>query len=307
MTRECFADLTLGGRVERIALGTEDEHEARRRAAGLLSELENEGWERVLKTRSIEVTVAVFWQSNPMTCTYTTLLSLPGSAWVGTKSRDSEAARGGSRGWRILVVEQDGPVRRALVRWLGESESVCRVAGCPTAAAIPRGDVWDVVLANRGMAPGVLRARLGLSNGGVSPPRLLAHGLFADSDAIFASVSGVSRGYFLKRVPPTRLLEPLLGAFPDGPPKADLDEERWVRRYFQNVFEPEGPETEAPGPGFSARENQVLELLGRGLSDKEIANELGISVWTVHSHLKRIFGKYGVRTRTEAVVRHLQK
>ena len=55
------------------------------------------------------------------------------------------------------------------------------------------------------------------------------------------------------------------------------------------------------------KDQQRLDLLRRGLVDKEIAGELGISVWTVHSHLKRIFAKFGVRTRTEAVVRHLQK
>ncbi len=301
MAREYFADLALGGRVERVALETEEEEEARRRAAELLTELAAGGWDRLLPTRSVEVTVAVFWQSNPMTCTYATLLSLPASTRMGT------TPRGRTRGWRILVVEPDVAVRRALVRWLGELESARRVASCSSASRIPRGEAWDLVLANRGIAPGGLRARLGSLNGSAPPPRMLTHGLFADSDAIFASVSGVSRGYFLKRVPPARILEPLLGAFSEGPPKVDVDEDRLVRRYFQNVFEPEGPETEAPGPAFSARENQVLELLGRGLSDKEIANELGISVWTVHSHLKRIFGKYGVRTRTEAVVRHLQK
>ena len=55
------------------------------------------------------------------------------------------------------------------------------------------------------------------------------------------------------------------------------------------------------------REREILDLLSRGFADKEIGGELGISVWTVHSHLKRIFAKYGVRTRTEAVVKHLQK
>ena len=108
-------------------------------------------------------------------------------------------------------------------------------------------------------------------------------------------------------MPPARLLEPLLGEFPDGPSKSRGDEERQIRRHFQNVFETVEGSREHSFPEISTRETQVLELLARGWSDKEIANELAISVWTVHSHLKRIFGKFGVRTRTEAVVRHLQK
>jgi DNA-binding CsgD family transcriptional regulator len=41
--------------------------------------------------------------------------------------------------------------------------------------------------------------------------------------------------------------------------------------------------------------------------DKEIAQALGISAWTVHGHIKKIFERLGVRTRTEAVVRYLEK
>lgn len=300
-TQEFFAELAFDGRVERIALETEIESEAGLRAMDLKNELSLGGWDRLGMTRSREVTVAVFWQANPMTCTYATLLSMPATEPIVGGASDR------ARGWKVLVMEPDAAVRRALVRWLSDGVAVQRVVGCAAPSVPVPGESWDLVLANRGFAPAAVKAHVGTGGvaGGVT--RVLTHGLFADSDAIFASVSGVSRGYFLQRVLPARLLEPLLGAFAEGPPKGVGDEDRMVRRYFQNVFEPEGTDGEVQGPEFSGRENQVLDLLGRGLSDKEIAHELGISVWTVHSHLKRIFGKYGVRTRTEAVVRHLQK
>lgn len=300
-TREYFAELAFDGRVERVALETEVENEARLRAMDLKNELSLGGWDRLALSTSREVTVAVFWQDNPMTCTYATLLSMPASEPAAGLVSD----RG--RGWRVLVMEQDSAVRRALVRWLSEGVAVQRVAGCAAPSAMLPGGAWDLVLANRGFPPAAVRARVESGGGGVTAPRVLTHGLFADSDAIFASVSGVSRGYFLQRVRPARLLEPLLGSSLEGPVKSLAEEDRLIRRYFQNVFEPEGAEGVGQGPEFSGRENQVLDLLGRGLSDKEIAHELRISVWTVHSHLKRIFSKYGVRTRTEAVVRHLQK
>ena len=48
-------------------------------------------------------------------------------------------------------------------------------------------------------------------------------------------------------------------------------------------------------------------LLSKGCVDKEISTAMGISVWTVHGHIKKIFERLNVRTRTEAVIRHLEK
>lgn len=303
-SRELFAEIEHGEKVEQIALGTEDENEGRLRAAEIQAEVLREGWERVCLARSREVTVAVFWQSNPMTCTYTTLLSLP---VIGRGGLGASEVNSNPRGWRVLVVEPDGPVRRALVHWLGQGLGTQKVAGYSSPDAIPADAEWDLVLANRSLPPTAFRRWDASEANPDSAVRVLGHGLFADSDAIFASVSGVSRGYFLQRRLPARLLDPLLGAFPEGPARTRHEEDRQIRRHFQNAFESMETSAEHSGPELSLRETQVLELLGRGLADKEIAHELGISVWTVHSHLKRIFGKYGVRTRTEAVVRHLQK
>ena len=44
-----------------------------------------------------------------------------------------------------------------------------------------------------------------------------------------------------------------------------------------------------------------------GCVDKEIAQAMGISVWTVHGHIKKVFEQLNVRTRTEAVIRYLEK
>jgi DNA-binding NarL/FixJ family response regulator len=301
--RELFAEIQHDGMREQIALGTEDPAQGLARGTTIQSEVQRLGWKSVHGAHSREVTVAVFWQENPMTCTYTTLLSVPE---VDRRTSRTEPRPG--TGWNVLVVEPDGPVRRAMLRGLATAEGLAAVRGCASPQEMPEEWTWDLALANRNLGPGALR----LLERRQSVPHeggawILEHGLYADSDAIFASVSGVSRGYFLRRLPPAKLLEPLLKTFLEGPRRNHSDEERLVRRYFQNALEPVDAVAEPPGPSFSKRETQVLDLLGRGFSDKEIGNELGISVWTVHSHMKRIFGKYGVRTRTEAVVRHLQK
>jgi DNA-binding CsgD family transcriptional regulator len=58
---------------------------------------------------------------------------------------------------------------------------------------------------------------------------------------------------------------------------------------------------------LTPREHEILVLLAKGYLAKEIADSLGISIWTVHGHAKSIFEKLNVHTRTEAVVKFLQK
>ena len=67
------------------------------------------------------------------------------------------------------------------------------------------------------------------------------------------------------------------------------------------------PRRKSPKPAvhLSAREEEVLILLSKGYSNKEIADQLSISVETVGSHLKHIYEKMHVRSRAEAVARYM--
>lgn len=57
---------------------------------------------------------------------------------------------------------------------------------------------------------------------------------------------------------------------------------------------------------ISPRERHIAELVAQGFSDKDIAAALGISRWTVASHLRRIFGKLHARTRAEMIARLIE-
>lgn len=62
----------------------------------------------------------------------------------------------------------------------------------------------------------------------------------------------------------------------------------------------------SPDPALTPRESEVLDWLGGGKTDRDIATILGISPRTVHKHLQRIYEKLGVETRTAAVVRAMR-
>jgi len=57
---------------------------------------------------------------------------------------------------------------------------------------------------------------------------------------------------------------------------------------------------------LSPREQEIVRLVAKGLPNKAIADVLDVSLWTVATHLRRVFGKLGVGSRAEMVARALQ-
>ena len=77
---------------------------------------------------------------------------------------------------------------------------------------------------------------------------------------------------------------------------------RVVVQYFQKKNQPS-----SDSQALSKREQEILELLSKGYRYKEIADTLSISFDTVRSHLRNIYDKLHVSSRTEAVVKYLNK
>jgi DNA-binding NarL/FixJ family response regulator len=81
---------------------------------------------------------------------------------------------------------------------------------------------------------------------------------------------------------------------------------RLVVKTFQKPVPVEEPGGDTLG-GLSPRENEVLDLLAKGFLQKEIADQLGISYWTVQTHTARIYEKLQVRSRAQAVAKYFGK
>src|ERR1700742_3543591 len=119
-----------------------------------------------------------------------------------------------------------------------------------------------------------------------------------DDELIFRALEAGADGYLLKRSKPADLRAALLDVLNSGAPMRGAIARRVVRS-FQRP--PANPRNEAH---LSTREIEVLGLLSRGLSNKEIADQMRLSIETVRSYLKTIYEKLHVHCRTEAVMRY---
>ena len=121
--------------------------------------------------------------------------------------------------------------------------------------------------------------------------------VYEDPDHIFKALSSGASGYMLKRTPRAELLAALKDVHAGGSPMSS-NIARKIVQSFQR-FNTSPTETE----NLSPREREVLELLARGYLYKEIAGALHISGPTVNTHIRRIYEKLHVRSRSQAIAK----
>lgn len=204
---------------------------------------------------------------------------------------------------RVSLVEDDDEVRQSLALLVNGSEGFqCvsahrsteeAIAGIP--AAQPQVVLMDINLPGKTGIECVrqLKAR--------QPEMLfLMLTMYEDASLIFQSLTAGASGYLLKRTPPAKLLEAIEEVQRGGAPMSSKIA-RIVVQHFQSQKAPASDIT-----ALSPREREVLDLLAKGHRYKEIAEALAISFDTVRAHLRNIYDKLHVRSRTEAVVKYLQ-
>lgn len=125
--------------------------------------------------------------------------------------------------------------------------------------------------------------------------------VYEDNEMIFKSLTAGATGYILKRTPPSELLDAIKEIHSGGSPMSDQ-----IARKVVQTFQKMG-QSNKDTENLSDRELEILTYLSRGYHDKEIADKLFLSVKTVRTHLRNIYKKLHVRSRTEAVLIYLQK
>ena len=205
---------------------------------------------------------------------------------------------------RIAIVEDDKTVREGLQMLLNGSPGFACVAayanGEDAVSGIPQAGP-DVVLMDINL-PGMngIECILALKEQEL-PGQFIVLTVFEDADAIFRSLSAGATGYLLKQTPPAKLLEAIQDVHRGGSPMSGE-----IARKVVQSFQHPVPASDAAN-SLTKREEEILNYLVKGYFYKEIAGLLFISTETVRTHIRNIYEKLHVRTRTEAILKYLHK
>jgi len=203
----------------------------------------------------------------------------------------------------VAVIDDDHDLRDILVGWIREAEGFSCVGVYPDAESA-LGEITenppDVALVDINL-PGlsgiecVRKLKLRLAN-----TQFVMLTVYEDSDHIFDALSTGATGYLLKCTPRETLLVSLTEVYHGGSPMSS----NIARKVVQSLHRSK-PEKN-PTDVLSKRENEVLVLLAQGYLYKEIADQLGISFQTVNTHIRRIYEKLHVHSRSQAVAFFVQ-
>jgi len=122
---------------------------------------------------------------------------------------------------------------------------------------------------------------------------------YDNPEKIFESLRAGACGYLLKRTSLAEVLEAIQEMHRGGSPMST----QIARRVVASLHQP----TPKAATALTEREEQILARLAKGFSNKEIADLLNVSLETVRTHLRHIYEKLHVHSRTEAVVRYLDR
>jgi len=219
-----------------------------------------------------------------------------------TTSQHSTAVSSRAAPIRVAIVEDDDYIRESLVMLIRGSGGFECVGAFRTAEEacrqIPEKKP-DVILMdiNLPKMSGVECVRELKAH--TPSLKIVMHTVYNDGQQLFESLRAGADGYLLKRTPPSKLLESLAEVHQGSSPMTG-EMARMVVEYFHHRANSGG------GEHLTNREKEVLENLAEGYRYKEIADRLEIAVGTVRTHLKSIYDKLHVTSRTEAVVKYLK-
>lgn len=203
---------------------------------------------------------------------------------------------------RVMVVEDRVEVRDGLAHLLDASTS-CRCAGAFETAEDALDHLAstpiDVILMDIEL-PGISGIEAARRARADHPEvQIMMLTVYQDDDRIFDSLAAGATGYVLKTTPPARLLADIAMLHGGGSPMSSAIARRVVETFHTRRARPSVTESLTP------REEEILALLADGFRYREIGERLFISLDTVRTHIRHIYEKMQVRSRTEATLKYL--
>jgi DNA-binding NarL/FixJ family response regulator len=199
----------------------------------------------------------------------------------------------------VAVVEDNPGLRRSLTRIISHATGMrCLGAYADGKTALTQLPALkpDVVLMDINM-PGMngieCTERLKLS---LPETQVIMVTVYEDAESVFRALQAGACGYLLKRASSDEIIDAINEVRGGGAPMTS-EIARKVVHAFQKPPAQSGAKVE-----LSHREKEILELLSQGFANKEIADKLNISYQTVKVHVKHIYEKLHVRSRSEALM-----
>ena len=131
--------------------------------------------------------------------------------------------------------------------------------------------------------------------------KILMETIFEDDDKIFQSICNGAEGYIIKNTPPGEMLDAIKEIHDGGAPMTPAIALKVMHMFRQNLSSTTGNIF-----NLSAREKEVLKCLVEGMSYKMVADKCFISIETVRGHIKNIYEKLHVHSKSEAVVKAIK-
>ncbi|PXY22879.1 DNA-binding response regulator [Prauserella muralis] len=204
----------------------------------------------------------------------------------------------------MLVADDQALIRAGLAGLLRTSEGlevVGEAADGEQAVALATDLAPDVVLMDIRMPvlDGIAATRRLLAGAGDSPPRVLILTTFDLDEYVYAALRDGAAGFLLKDTPPDRIIAAVHTVAAGDMLIAPHITHRLIETYAQHH---EAALARRDLAELTARETEVLRLVGNGLSNAQIARRLVLSEATVKTHVKRTMGKLRLSSRAQAVV-----
>ncbi|HMG33033.1 MAG TPA: response regulator transcription factor [Blastocatellia bacterium] len=204
---------------------------------------------------------------------------------------------------RVAVIEDQREVREGLAMLInGTSGYECTGAFRSMEDALRRvGDALpDVILTDIGL-PGMSGTDgIPVLKGLYPDIPLLALTVYDDDEDVFKALCAGASGYLLKNTPPARLLE-CIKEVANGGAAMSPEIARRVIKLFREISPPERAHYR-----LTPQETELLKLLVEGHNYKTAAAEMNISINTVSFHLRNIYDKLQVHSKSEAVAKALK-
>ena len=210
---------------------------------------------------------------------------------------------GSSRRIAVMIVEDSRDIRDGLARLIDRVDGfrcVGRYRTMEEALVARPSEPPDVALLDIGL-PGMS------GTAGIEPLKcrhpdvlVLMITVHDDDDRIFEAMCAGACGYLLKKTPPEKLIESVREVVNGGAPMSP-EVARRVIALFREIRPPERADYE-----LTPHETRLLKLLVQGHNYKTAAAELNVTVHTVSFHLRSIYDKLQVHSKSEAVAKALQ-